>query len=52
MIPISFIWEKLLISVFKNPIVHVTGILVFIGMFGTFFHVNSTIKKQVALKVN
>lgn len=29
---------------------HRLGILVFIGMFGTFYHVNSTIKKQVALK--
>jgi len=29
---------------------HRLGILVFIGLFGTFFHVNSTIKKQVGLK--
>ncbi|XP_057295921.1 E3 ubiquitin-protein ligase RNFT1-like isoform X1 [Hydractinia symbiolongicarpus] len=29
---------------------HRLGILVFIGLFGTFFHVNGTIKKQVALK--
>ena len=29
---------------------HRIGILVFVGLFGTFFHVNSTIRKQVALK--
>jgi len=29
---------------------HRLGIIVFVGLFGTFFHVNSTIRKQIALK--
>ena len=28
-----------------------SGILVFIGMFGAFFHADKTIRRQVALKV-
>ena len=34
-----------------NSLLLYSGIVVFVGLFGTFFHVNSTIRKQIALKV-
>ena len=41
----------LFVSILKLSFLLPLGIVVFIGLFGTFFHVNSTIRKQIALKV-